>query len=241
MPRNVAVLLTATIAPGAVPYLKRADPAVRRADYAKALHFWLATRAASAVVFCDNSGAAIDDFAAAARARPNAEVLSFGGLENAATRGKGYGELGILRYALEHSAALANADAIMKVTGRLIVRNAETLVTRLGAADADVLCDLRRNLQVADARVFCATPAFLRNYLLPRAEEIDDLAGNTFEVVLARAVHRALSEGGRWAMLPAAPDLDGVAATADEPYGRSAPARWKRALFRRWKERMLSR
>src|SRR4051794_26017754 len=92
---RVAVLLTATIAPGSVPYLKRADAVVRRRDYVDAFAKWLATREASAIVFCDNSGASVDDLEAMAMARTAArpaEVLSFAGQQGVESRGKGFGE-----------------------------------------------------------------------------------------------------------------------------------------------------
>ena len=129
----------------------------------------------------------------------------------------------------------------MKVTGRLILRNADPLISALAEQTEDVLCDLRQNLAVADSRVFCATRRFLSDYLLPRADEIDDRAGRTFEVVLGRAVHRALSDGATWSMPPVTPDLQGIAATADAPYPDWRLGFWKRALFRRWKEAMLQR
>jgi hypothetical protein len=237
--RRLVILLTATIAPGPVPFLMRSDPSMRRSDYAGALTQWVAVRQPPSIVFCDNSAAAVDDLRGLAGGQ--VEFLSFRGNEGAQTRGKGFGEIGIIAHALEHSATVANADLVLKVTGRLFVRNAEALIARLTREKGDVFCDLRQNLEVSDSRVFCATPAFLARYLVPSAEEIDDHVGRSFEVVLARAVHRAIGDGCGWGLLPMAPDLVGIAATADQPYPSSRFGHSKRALFRWLKQRVLSR
>lgn len=240
----IAILLTATIEPGNVPFLKRADPEVRRRDYRDAFVRWLAAPLANPIVFCENSGADLSDFEELARTRRGrapVEILSFRGQRDVNRKGKGYGELRIIEHALAASRLIADAPLVMKVTGRLYVANAAAILTRLGTTSAAVLCDLRQNLSVADTRVFCATPAFMRDYFVPRADEIDDSAGAMLEIVLARALHCGLADGATWRPLPLTPRWFGSAATADVPYSSSLIDWWYRELFRKVKTLVLAR
>jgi len=239
-----ALLLTATIEPGKIPYLKRADPELRRRDYAQAFRRWMTHPIENPIVFCENSGADVSDFDTLARDRRSAapvEIISFRGQQDVDVRGKGYGELRLIEHALESSTILSAAPLVMKVTGRLFISNAAEILNRVDGQSATIFCDLRQNLSVADSRVFFATPDFLRDYLFFRAQEIDDLAGVMFETVLARAVHHALSDGSTWKPLPLSPRWHGLAGTADHPYKSSVADLWRREIFRALKAGILKR
>jgi hypothetical protein len=238
------ILLTATIEPGKIPYLKRADPELRRRDYTEAFLQWMAYPIENPIVFCENSGADVSDFETLARNRRSAgpvEIISFRAQEGVEFRGKGYGELRLVEHALASSALLAAAPLVMKVTGRLFISNAAGILGRISDQSATVFCDLRQNLSIADSRVFLASPDFLSEYLVPRALEIDDLANVMFETVLARAVHGALSEGATWRPLPLTPRWHGLAGTADLPYKSSVIDLWRREVFRMLKAVILKR
>jgi hypothetical protein len=111
---------------------------------------------------------------------------------------------------------------VLKVTGRLTLRNARRLILSLAGSEEDVRCDLRRNLTVSDSRIFFASSGFLRDFLVPRIGEVDDAHGVYLEHVLARAVHRALAEGRKWAPLPTKPRIRGQSGTTGAVYGPSA-------------------
>jgi hypothetical protein len=242
---DTAVLLTATVSVGGMIATRRADPAVRLADYAGALTRWLAQRDCPPLVFCESSGHDLADLERIARERnpgkTPVEFLSFSGNTYPPGRGKGYGEMGIMDHALAHSRLLSAARMILKVTGRLVVPNAARIAGCLSLAGIQVYCDLRDNLVRADSRVFAASPEFLREFLLPLREQVDDARQVSFEHVLARAVHLALAGGACWALLPEAPDIRGVSATTDEAYPSSWLSRLRRALFRRIKASVLDR
>ncbi len=215
--RDTAVLLTATISPGDVPYLARRDPNIRIEDYKSALRSWLAGPLPSALVFCENSGYDLAGLESLCRDHnKRVEFLSLREDPGTFPRGKGYGEVGIIAHALKHSSLLRDARRVLKVSGRVYVSNASALVASMDSFPAvDVFCDLRRNLTWGNSRVFCASKDVLANYLVPRRCLIDDSRGLFFEHALARAVHGVMAEGGRWSHLPVAPLVAGISGTSN--------------------------
>lgn len=127
------LLMTATIAPVAVPRMPLQNPAVRWAQYAAALQFWLARPGLSGVVFCDNSGytAPYEPFheVAAGRGIP-LEVLSWADNQAGVDRGKGFGEGRLMERAVRESRILRDAPGFYKVTGRLTVTNFDRIERR---------------------------------------------------------------------------------------------------------------
>lgn len=210
----LVLLATATIDPRGAALTARSDPTVRRADYQRALTAWLAATAVP-VVFCENSGS---DLRPLQRAVPAGRVdwLSFDASPYPPEKGKSYGEALIIRHAIEHSARIADATTVVKVTGRLFVRNAARILAGLSSARFDVASELRLGaLEWSDSRLVAASPAFLTDYLLPECERIDErrpITG-TMEGALARAVLRRVADGGTWMPLPRCPVFEGYSGT----------------------------
>lgn len=244
--RNVVVLLTACINPGGVINTARSDPIERLEDYKQALKEWCLHSGDVPIVFCENSGYELNELRAIARENTRSgksvELLSFSGQDFPPCLGKGYGEMRIIRYALEKSKLIKPDSIVIKITGRLFVKNNRQLIERLSLPDtADVYCDLRFNMTSSDSRVFCATGLFLERYLLPRCEHVNDSTGDIFEKVLAKAIHAALADGWQWSMLPSTPWMVGVAATANKPIPDSRMSVISRELFRRLKKAIVAR
>jgi len=61
----------------------------------------------------------------------------------------------------------------------------------------------------------------LKDFLIPLQDIIDDSKDILFEKVLARAVHLTMAHGLKWALLPSSPHLQGIYATANQPYKSS--------------------
>ena len=138
-PASHALLLTACVAPKgpASPFFRRADPAVRLADYATALRFWLRLRdpRIGAVVFADNSGHPLDslrDLAAAeAPAGLPVEFHSFDFPAPSPNLSYGHPEMQLVNAALDASPALARLPFFAKVTGRYRYPGLPRLLDRL--------------------------------------------------------------------------------------------------------------
>jgi hypothetical protein len=246
MKRPLVVLLTATIDPGMMGYLQIRDPMVRLRAYEQALRFYLSGPPGPPLIFCENSGYDLTSIKTiAAKDNPQSrqiEILSFAGNDYPPGLGKGYGEIGILAHVLANSRCLPANALVLKITGRLKVRNVASLVDGLDQRpEIELFCDLRGNLSWADSRVFAATVGFLGSHLLSLRDAVDDSRGVTFEHVLARAAHLALARGSLWSMLPTTPEIQGVSATSLERYPNSWIARIRRETFRRLKVAILGR
>jgi hypothetical protein len=219
----LVVLLTATIDPRGTPFVAVKDPAIRLAQYKQALKQWLHVPAPFSLAFCENSGYGATAIAEVARVenRFHRPIALFGleSSDGCAEFGKGHGEMDILRQWLAKREG--QERYVLKVTGRLSVMNARRLILSLAGCEEDVRCELRRNLTYSDSRIFFASSGFLRDFLVPRIEEVDDVHGVYFEHVLARSVHSALAEGRKWAPLPVRPWVRGRSGSTGAAYGSS--------------------
>ena len=245
---TIIVLLTATIDPRDTAMVARRDPRQRLEDYKTALKTcWLSERLVRNLILCENSNHDLADIRRLCdqQSGPDrrTELLSFEGLQYPPHLGKGFGEIGILSYALRHPKLLQEDNPlVVKTTGRLIIRNIHKLLEKIQARqDFDISCDLRGNLQWADSRIFIARANFLRDYLVPMQALADDSCGMTFEHILGRATHKAIGDGLKWIPMVCTPDIQGIAGTSGTPYPKSR-ARWfARDVFRRLKNWVIAR
>ncbi len=232
---KVVLLLSATINVRDVDLVQHADPQKRAREYRDALRWLAQVSVPNRVVFCENSGYDLLSFAAEWAGKPlPVEFLQFSGPRFDPRVGKGRGELGIIRHALENSAALSDADLVVKITGRYKVRNIRRVLQSVASSSAPmVFADFRRWLSFADSRVFAFHPSFAPRYLYRFESQLDDSAGFYFEHALARAIHLALADGAAWAQWPIEPDIEGFSATDGFHYDRSPPRRLARNALRR--------
>ena len=197
-------------------FTARTDTQARLQDYKQALAAWLACPDVHSLVFVENSGYDLSELVDIANRVPGRKVefLSFTCREFDPALGKGYGEMLCLEHCLQHSALLAEASRFLKVTGRYTIANVSALLHFIDARqDADVICDMRRNLTWADSRAFAGTPDFLRRYFCPMIDELNDSTDSTFEHVLARAAHLAMAYRGLWVPPPFPLQIQGISAS----------------------------
>jgi hypothetical protein len=227
---KLVVLLSATIHCEGSALLKRYDPALREADYMWAIKSWMQVENYDTLIFCENSGADLTKLESYATSlNKNGRKLIFLSCNKNAEaneRGKGYGEMEIIRHAMD-TAELAPAQRVVKVTGRYRARNASRLFREVSASKGDLFCTLRWNLTFADSRLFAITVQCAREHLLSRQGEINDLQGHYFEHVLADTVHATILAGGRWSPLPCDPGLYGFSGTRGTGFGISPISRIK--------------
>jgi hypothetical protein len=233
--RSIVLLLTATIDPGATIMVVRRDPLIRLQDYRTALESWLSSGAIPRIVFCENSGYDLTSLQrlATPHVGRDVEFISVSGNQHGATKGKGYAELSMIEHAMQRSELISNSDVVVKCTGRLTVRNATRVLRSAAACDFDVMCSLRQHLTFADSRLFAATPEFIRHYLLPKADMIDDNAGVYFEHALACATTSALADRKRWRPFPIFPRIEGISGTDGIVMTNSAVQTVTKALYHR--------
>jgi hypothetical protein len=215
------LLLTATIAPGATPFIHRSDPAIRLMDYKTALVKWLAEPGIATILFCENSGSPLQELL------PLAEEFNLHGKkivftsykapDHEAARGKGYGELGAIRYAISEN-QLAPLRRILKVTGRYHIGNYDSIAAdiRRHKHAALLSCPIH-NHALIPSECFVATVHFLQQYFFPRRENINDSLGFYFEHALAESAREAARHGEQHAIFSVRPRIVGVSGTTNLP------------------------
>jgi hypothetical protein len=231
---GITLLLTATIHPRSTIFVRRSDPMIRLTDYRIALSRWLSEPAISRIVFCENSGADLDQlrFDAAQQNIHNQEIIfiSYTAPEPDGARGKSYGELGILSHVLSRL-VLGDSARILKVTGRYAVDNFESILVDIRRhGNADIITTPGSLQGWVPSECFYATTAFLCRYLLRKRELINEAKGFYFELALAQAIAEAIRDGAIHAEFTD-PHIIGVSGTMNLPrIARRSPAGIELAL-----------
>jgi hypothetical protein len=233
---DVLVLITATINSGQTPGVKRNDPEQRRQDYLRIFREWISLNCGADILFCENSNADLSSFRELTVYKKNKakiRLISFPGNDGARHKGKGYGEMEIIRYVFDKVPDLKNYRYIVNVSGRYQIKNAVDLLGRIRNMSADLICDIHANLTYGDTRTVAFKPEVALAHLIPYQEEADENHGLVIEHVMARCLHRTLLGGGSWAPLPCTPYCDGVSGTWNTPERDTLLYRLKQDIKRR--------
>ena len=152
---EVLMLLTATVTPQFNCMYH--TPEERKKQYISAIMFYL-EKTPYPMVICENSGYynlldSIDK-----RYHGRIEYICFQETNN--TRNHGYNEMLILERIKRESLFLKNAKILIKVTGRLVIKNIIQLTSQVKKNQGDFLAaNINRNLQYIDCRCFFFTPS----------------------------------------------------------------------------------
>lgn len=217
---DILVFITATFNAGATPEVARRDPKQREQDYLTAFRAWMSSQCNADFLFCENSNADLTRFSEEVemhKSEKSVTLLSFDGNSGAEKKGKGYGELEMLRYAFDTIPQLSNYRYIVKVSGRYRVVNGAAVIEKIGEMSADLICDIHANLTYGDTRTVAFTPHVALTHLIPFREELDEVRGVIIEHLMARCLHRTLLAGGAWAPLPCTPHCDGISGSWNRP------------------------
>ena len=185
------ILLTACINPGGMPFTVVSDATQRLNQYLLALQFYLQNTSCP-IVFVDNSNMDKTPFLEyESQYGSRLEILSFDG-NKVKTQGKGLGEMEIIEYALIHSKfnLLLDKHRIVKITGRLIVRNINSLLK----CDKwhlypykSIVCHVNSDLTFADSRIFISLGSFM-SLLVKQKKYLNDTKGIYFEHLLCQQI-----------------------------------------------------
>jgi hypothetical protein len=226
MAGNVCLVLTSTIQVDHPEFLRpngRLDTRQRLDDYRTALESWI-TRQDSLcdIVFVDNSGYPLDALQAVvdrhAAAGKRVELISFRTEGYSPSRGRSFGELDILRTALNRSTLLAGSDVFAKVTGRVFIPNVDAII-RAVASDCDIVGRLTSNLTWLDTVFVLFRKELFAQRLLPYAlKHVDSQKRQFIEHALASECLRSIADGARWYPFPAEPRICGLRGLDSQPY-----------------------
>ena len=125
---RTCILLTACVNPSGMSHTVLQNPDIRAEQYKQALDFYL-RETDLPIVFCENT---MYDMSSDYKEYINSgrlEYLTFDGNNYDRSRGKGYGEALIMRYALEHSEFIRNTKYVIKITGRITITDIKRYYT----------------------------------------------------------------------------------------------------------------
>lgn len=148
--RNI-LLMSATITPRDSPELARVDPALRLADYAAALRFYIAKLdgVLDGIVFVENSDSDVSTLRALAAelgAEDRVEIIGNYGIHSYPGHDRSFGYFKVVELAMAQSRLIADAGEdvrVWKVAGRYQVLNLKQMLAT-APRRFDLYCDLRR-------------------------------------------------------------------------------------------------
>lgn len=240
---EVCIVLTCTIDIRGVAFTERSDTDIRLADYQIALRQWLKNGYVRRIILVENSGYNLDTLkkiVAEDNVDKQVEFLSFDGQNFPRHLGKGYGESQALAYLADNSVLLGEANRFVKVNGRYYVPNINKYIEKM-KSDVEVMTDLSGFLSFSDSRVFGGSAKFIKSYLCPEGDKVNDSHGFFLEHALARATLRAIADGMKWAPMPCTPVIDGISGTKNISFKKSWVRRVARNVFLRAKTAILAR
>lgn len=193
------LLLTSCINPQGMSFTTLQNKKDRLIQYKEALNFYL-TKTKYKIVFVENSGYDISNGYLEYIEQGRLEVLTFNGNNYDKTLGKGYGEAQIIKYGIDNSYILKEATSVVKITGRLIIKNINSLIEHCKKANC-VYC----NLVKASSRkhtcysiFFFAPKTFYKDYLIQNINNINDKEKYYFEHHLNDCCEQWKKDGNLW-------------------------------------------
>lgn len=183
MKKKYVILLTACVNPDGMPFTVLNDASERLRQYRKALEFYL-TESSYPIVFCENTLCDFSDDYKNYINKGRLEFITFDGNKFDKTKGKGYGEAIIMEEAFRRSKLIAENNFIVKITGRLLVRNISQLIKDNTQMPTPTIQTFSPNNNMIDSRLIVCPKSFYINDFLSQKELINDTKGKYFEHIL---------------------------------------------------------
>lgn len=184
---NRLLFLTSTVKPSVIPYWGSVE--VRKKEYINAIKFYL-ENTSYRILIVDNSGY---DFNVDFPNEGRLEALSF--VETSKnTKGKGYGEILLMEYGFKHSKFIREANQIVKITGRHIIKNIDKLLAFCNQENA-VYVDSTLKIDFARSYFFVAPKSFYIANLFLKKELMNDGDGVYLEHILAQSIKEWMNHG----------------------------------------------
>jgi hypothetical protein len=212
------ILLTACVNPEGMAFTKLQDANVRLNQYKKALTWYLQATKLPIVVVENTMTDFSDEFSEYIRSG-RLEFLTFNGNQFDKSRGKGYGEALIIKYGIEHSHILKQSKRLIKVTGRLVIKNLKQLY-----GIATCLNDVYANTILLDGRCMCvsyffiAPIEFMKEIFLNGQDRLNDSKYYYFEHLLFDSTLAWTQKGHKLKMFCFPILIEGMSGTSGKAY-----------------------
>lgn len=217
--KDLCLIITGCIYPNSnVPVLSIKAGFQRKRQYIDSIQYYIEKSRVANIVFCDNSNAPKEDGLKelAQKHGKNFEWISFEGNSNkVVSKGKGYGEIEIINYAIANSTLISKSKMLFKVTGRLIIKNIDWFI-RLGKEDKNYF--LVRTNKFVDTRCYCIRKADYIKYFSQVGEFVDDREGVFLEHVFYKTIENKKVD---YKLFPIEPEFSGVSGSNGYVYDSS--------------------
>ena len=216
--QNMCLIITGTIVPNDNIYclnLKNSEERLRQ--YLNSLEFYINNSQLNNIVFCDNSNTFVKKIASleklARKQNKNFEYLFFqGNQENILKKGKGYGEGEIIEYVLEHSNLIKRSTVLVKVTGRLIVKNINLILFLIHKNQNyfDVV-----KTKVCDTRFYIVSKEMYNHFFVQAYKRVDDKKNIWIEHIFKKII---LDNNLSFKLFPIQPNIIGISGSTGKKY-----------------------
>lgn len=232
---NLIVLLTATVTPQSSRLLTVTDPDQRAEEYRASIDWWIdrSSRFDFALAIAENSGYPVGALLPKSLGQlANVKALSVAPpTADEVCRGKGASEGSLIRNALP-SLGLRRDDLLVKVTGRLAVRNFPRCLPRIDSRTAGVVDLPRHDRRWIDSRAFGGTGAYWHSHLVRLGSTADDRDGRNFEHELGELVAESVAQPSyRLQNFSEKPWFTGRSGTTGLPYGSGVRSVMRHSLL----------
>lgn len=227
---KLCLVITGCISPNNdVPQLQLRDSKERRTQYINSIKYYLEKTNIQNIVFCDNSEAVLDGelIKIAQKYGKQFEWISFSGnSEKCIQCGKGYGEGEIIEYAMKNSKLLHASDVMLKITGRMSIRNIDRIIK---------LANVKRNyfypVVQEGGKPFVCTKMFIvqkpvfKRFFVDEYNKVNDMEHNYIE-----HVYGGIIKNNKFSVsiIPLNPMIYGVSGTTGEVY---SPKMYKQVWY----------
>ena len=125
------ILMTATVNQEGTDNTTLQVAAIRKQHYVEAIRFYLDNTDLN-IIICENTETKFyNEIESYNNNKSRLEFLTFRGNDYDKSRGKGFGEAQIIKFALEHSRFIKESDYLIKITGRVRFSNIDKILNSI--------------------------------------------------------------------------------------------------------------
>ena len=214
--KNVTLLLTACVNPDGMSFTALQNPIIRKEQYINALLYYI-NNTELPIVFVENTNSDFSNLFQYYIDNGRLEYLTFMGNNYPKCLGKGYGEAEIITYGLNNSRIIRETNYLIKITGRLIVRNINEI------ANNPILRLSSRCIRfgfMSDTSIFSMCIVAPVGWISDCISKYGNTINDSNKVYMEHILYRYLIETEKHSIIPffTPPQIEGVSGTTGELY-----------------------
>lgn len=215
---NIVILLTACVNPNGMSFTTLCDSNKRLEQYLKSVKWYLENTEIQ-IVFVENSGYDISPFFVEAIRLGRLECLAFDGNNYDRSLGKGYGEAEIIEHAVLYSKFIMKSDAIIKITGRIIIKNIDSVIASISSYNCVYTDFSRLNNDRLLSVIVVANKEFWGSFVAKK-ELLNDSKEYFFEHLLKDEVGNWIANGRKYKIINRPLLYEGISGSTGISYKR---------------------